>query len=345
MSDLSAAAANIGGPEDLVMRSAKARAQATGSTVEEVLAAWAGGGSAPAAAAPAPAVEAEAPAASPADAPASAPDPDETSAPAPAASAPTPTASEPSPVRAVAATPVPDTVTIEESYEWDQVTTVRASGIKERTKSVIPSWMVAVFTILPIFAVGYMTVNSAGPDCGEAGQLAVDFNNELVNCDLSAYSGVGGGGAGQTDFIAIGSGVYSSCAACHGANGQGVSGPALSGGAVLATFSSCSDHVTWVALGSAGWQAQFGNTYGDNNTPVAGGMQAWGESLSDEEVRSVVLYERVAFGGESLDAAITDCGLDTPPADGTTTDSTTPADGTTTDSTVPTDATPSTTTP
>lgn len=344
MSDLSAAAASIGVPEDLVMRSAKARAQATGSSVEEVLAAWAGGGSAPAAsaAAPTPTIEADAPAAT---APAPAPDPDETPAPAPTASAPPPAASGPAPVRAVAATPVPDTVTIEESYEWDQVTTVRASGIKERTKSVIPSWMVAVFTILPIFAVGYMTVNSAGPDCGEAGQLAVDFNNELVNCDLSAYSGVGGGGAGQTDFIAIGSDIYASCAACHGANGQGVSGPALSGGAVLATFSSCSDHVTWVSLGSAGWQAQFGNTYGDNNTPVAGGMQAWADSLSEEEVRSVVLYERVAFGGESLDTAITDCGLDAPMGDGTTTDSTTPGDGTTTDSTVPTDATPATTTP
>jgi mono/diheme cytochrome c family protein len=332
MSDLSAAAASIGGPEDLVMRSAKARAQATGSSVEAVLAAWAGGGSAPATAAAG--VEAEAPTASTEDVPASAPALDQTSEPAPAATAPPPAGSTPAAVRAIAAAPVPDTVTIEESYEWDQVTTVRTSGIKERTKSVIPSWMVAVFTILPIFAVGYMTINSAGPDCGEAGQLAVDFNNELVNCDLSAYSGVGGGGAGQTDFVAIGSGAYATCAACHGANGQGVSGPALSGGAVLATFSSCSDHVTWVTLGSAGWQAQFGNTYGDNNTPVAGGMQAWGDTLSEEEVRSVVLYERVAFGGESLETAITDCGLAAPPADGTTIDST-----------VPTDTTPTTTTP
>lgn len=331
MSDLSAAAARVGGPEDLVMRSAKARAQATGSSVEDVLAAWAGGGSAPAAAAPAPAAprEPEAPAATSDAAPAVAPNQDEIPA-----FAPSPAASAPAATRVIAAAPIPDTVTIEESYEWDQVTTVRASGIKERTKSVIPTWMVAIFTIIPIFAVGYMTVNSAGPDCGEAGQLAVDFNNELVNCDLSAYSGVGGGGAGQTDFIAIGSGVYSSCAACHGANGQGVSGPALSGGAVLATFSSCEDHVTWVALGSAGWQAQFGNTYGDNDTPVAGGMQAWGESLTDEEVRSVVLYERVAFGGEGLDAAITDCGLDAASADGPTTDSTDP-----------TDSTPATTTP
>ncbi len=344
MSDLSAAAANVGGPEDLVMRSATARAQATGATVEDILAAWAGGAAAPAAA-PAPSEPAPVE-----DAPSEA-------SPAPASASPEPTPVDPAPavapaaaatatVRTISAAPIPDTVTIEESYEWDQVTTVRTAGLKERTKSVIPTWMVALFTFLPLFAVGYMTVNSAGPDCGEAGQLAVDFNNEMVNCDLSAYSGVGGGGGSQTDFVAIGSSVYATCAACHGAAGQGGSGPALSGGAVLATFSSCTDHVTWVSLGSAGWTAQFGNTYGDANKPVVGGMQAWGESLSAEEIASVVLYERVAFGGEPLETAINDCGLAGAPLDGTsTTDSTVPAAGTTTDTTVPAGESSTTTTP
>ncbi|MBK5266848.1 MAG: c-type cytochrome [Acidimicrobiia bacterium] len=331
MSDLAAAAANIGGPEDLVMRSAKARAEATGTTVDAVLAAWAGGGATPATTAATP---------EPGSAPEAAGSVVETATPepapqaAPAASAPIP-APDDAPTRMVAAAPIPETVTIEESYEWDQVTTVRTAGIKERTRSVIPIWMLGLFTILPLFAVGYITVNSAGPDCGKAGQLAIDFRNELVNCDLSAYKGVGGGGGGQTDFIANGSATYVTCAACHGANGQGGAGPALSGGSVLTTFSSCSDHVTWVTLGSAGWQAQFGNTYGDISKPVAGGMQAWGESLSEEEIRSVVLYERVAFGGEPLDTAIADCGLAAAPADGTTT----------TDSTVPTGETPTTTAP
>ncbi|MGQ0848978.1 MAG: hypothetical protein ACT4OP_07655 [Actinomycetota bacterium] len=43
MSDLQAAAAAMGVPESLVQRSAEARAKATGSTTEQVLAAWAGG--------------------------------------------------------------------------------------------------------------------------------------------------------------------------------------------------------------------------------------------------------------------------------------------------------------
>lgn len=53
MSDLAAAAAALGVPEALVQRSAAARAAETGMTVDEVLAAWAGGGSAPAAPMPA----------------------------------------------------------------------------------------------------------------------------------------------------------------------------------------------------------------------------------------------------------------------------------------------------
>ena len=47
MSDLAAAAAAMGVPEALVKRSAEARAKATGASVDEILAAWAGGAPAP----------------------------------------------------------------------------------------------------------------------------------------------------------------------------------------------------------------------------------------------------------------------------------------------------------
>lgn len=60
MSDLlAAAAAALGTPEAIVQRSAQARAEATGSSVDEILAAWAGGEAAPA---PSPPVEAPPPA-------------------------------------------------------------------------------------------------------------------------------------------------------------------------------------------------------------------------------------------------------------------------------------------
>lgn len=68
MSDLAAAAGAMNTPEDLVKRSAAARAAATGSTAEEVLAAWAGG-------APAPAGEPSQPAPEPAPEPEPEPEP------------------------------------------------------------------------------------------------------------------------------------------------------------------------------------------------------------------------------------------------------------------------------
>ena len=38
-------------------------------------------------------------------------------------------------------------------------------------------------------------------------------------------------------------------------------------------------------------------------------MPPFGTALSDQELRSVVLYERVTFGGQSVADAIADCGL------------------------------------
>ena len=99
MSELSAAAATaLGIPEAIVQRSAAARAEETGMTVDEVLAAWAGGGDIPPPAATAPA---EPEAAEESTAPA-----DEPAEPAPAPSAPTPVIEVPS-APVVAAPTVP----------------------------------------------------------------------------------------------------------------------------------------------------------------------------------------------------------------------------------------------
>jgi hypothetical protein len=73
VSDLAAAAAALGIPELLVQRSAEARAAETGASVDEILAAWAGGESGPAASAepePEPAEEVEATTEEPDEAPA-----------------------------------------------------------------------------------------------------------------------------------------------------------------------------------------------------------------------------------------------------------------------------------
>lgn len=93
MSDLAAAASALSAPEELVLRSATARAAAGGGSVDDILTAWAGGAPAPAASAPPAAAEV---------APTAAPEPvaDVAPTPAPAVSTPalSPAPAAPAPV-------------------------------------------------------------------------------------------------------------------------------------------------------------------------------------------------------------------------------------------------------
>ena len=304
MSDqLSAAAKAVGGPEDLVMRSARARATATGTDVEAVLAAWAGGGDAPATTAPAapatpvddpepPAAEVEA---TPVD-----DEPTPTAPPAP------PSSDE---VAVVTPLPTPSTVSPEEALDHEVVISVPTAGLKERTAATIPQWLVAALLIVPVFGLLYLASNgTADAACDVDGiTLRVDrATGALENCDGSPFEGRGGPGGDAAQFITLGADLYQTCAGCHGANGGGGTGPAFGG--VLLTFGACDDHVEWVRLGSAGFQAEGRTTYGDINKQVAGGMPGQ-PTLSDEELASVVAFERIRFGGGDPEVVLTDCGL------------------------------------
>jgi len=298
---LAAAAAAMGLPEVLVQRSAEARAADTGSSVDEILAAWAGG---EAVAVATPTVATEAPAVVD-----EAPQVVEPAEPVAAAVAP-PT---PEPPTATTRAPIPTEVTSAEASHLPEVVTVPTAGIKERTNFVIPRWLTAVMLVVPLFALFALGGASTG-ECGEATELTTNvLTGEIVNCDGSEFTGSQIGGGGETDYIALGGDIYNgvavtgvTCAGCHGANGQGAgSFPALTG--VLTTFGSCTDHIEWVTAGSAGFTEQ--GTYGDTNNPVNGGMPAFAGSLSAEQVAAVSAFERVRFGGEDPDTALVDCGL------------------------------------
>ena len=303
MSDqLSAASQGMNVPEDLVMRSARARAAAAGSDVDTVLSAWAGGEAAPATSEP----EAAEPA-TPAEEPAAAepaepePQPEPQAAPEPA---------EP-PVGAGAVTPVPApaTVTPEEALDYDVVVSVPTAGLKERTSTTIPQWLVAALLIVPVFGLLYLAGNgTADATCEEGGfTLRVDrATGVLENCDGSVFEGRGGASGGAGEFIALGSDLYGTCSGCHGVNGGGGTGPAFGG--VMTTFSSCLDHVEWVRLGSAGFQAEGRNSYGDTGVTIQGGMPGF-PNLTEEEIAAVVAFERIRFGGGAADAVLADCGL------------------------------------
>ena len=226
---------------------------------------------------------------------------------------------------AVAAQPaidVPDSVGLSEATEWPVVTSVASAELKERTSSVIPRWLMSVFFVVPVFALGYLLVFTGGTDCGDAGQLQVDRFGQVVNCDGTPFEGKAQATAGLVDYFALGAEVYGqtgSCAGCHGDNGEGGAGPAFAGGAVTAAFSVCEEHVVWVRLGTQAFGAEVGSTYGDLAKPVGGGGVMPGFSqLSDDELRGVVLYERVRWGGVDEATALVNCRLVTPEGEGDT---------------------------
>ena len=141
----------------------------------------------------------------------------------------------------------------------------------------IPYWAVPVLAFLPIWAVLYaLTLDP--PTATEPGPLA------------------------------LGGEVYAKCAGCHGAAGGGNGAiPALIGeSSVTKLFPSPADQVTWIALGTAGYQAAGIANYAEGY-PVGGSgaqMPAWLTSLTAEELMSVVLHEREALNGEAFDIAV-----------------------------------------
>ena len=129
----------------------------------------------------------------------------------------------------------------------------------------IPGWAIPVLALLPFWAVIYAGTLSEA-DTGEAGPL--EHGGEIY---------------------------AERCASCHGATGGGGVGPALSGGGLLETFTNPADQLAWVALGSDRWPD---GTYGDTGNPVEGGMPAFQDALTPEELMDVVRYEREVLSGE-----------------------------------------------
>lgn len=273
-------AAEQGFPADLVRRSAGARAQEQGVSVEDILRQWAGGEAAM--------PVASAPAAEPSPEPAATAEPDPTPEAAPASGG-----------------PEVEVLAPEEPSAGPSVTDEIEPAAEPRgVLAGFPRWLAAAFVVIPMIAVLYALLAPDGPDCGVSGQLALDpVTGEAENCDGTEY------GVVVANLFSMGEELYASrCAACHGAGGGGGAGQVLAGGAVLASFPTgqCASHIEWVVLGTAEWPDP---TYGALSKPVGGfgNMPGFGSSLTPEEIAAVTLYERVAFGGEPLAEAEADC--------------------------------------
>jgi mono/diheme cytochrome c family protein len=302
---LAAAAQKMGVPEALVRRSAEARAKATGSGTEDILAAWAGGEAAPSAPPPAAEPEPEPEPATPA-----ADDTAPSTEPGPQPS-PTPQATPAAAAGTVEPVPTPAEVTPREALDHPVVISVPTMGIAERTMAAVPRWVAVLFFVIPAFGLLYLSGGTSADAVCDDGDVFLRVNvvtGGLVNCDGSAFEGRAAGGGGAAQFLAIGEAQYAGCLGCHGANGEGGVGPAF--GSVNAVFTSCLDHIEWVRLGTNGFRDAGISTYGDLARPVGGGGVMPGFlTLTDEQIASVVAFERIRFGGADPDSTFVDCGL------------------------------------
>jgi mono/diheme cytochrome c family protein len=305
MSELLAKVAELlGAPETLVQRSAEARAEASGNTVEEILQSWAGGEAIAASALkeePAEEVKEEVVVAE--EKPA-----------------------EEVKEEVVVAEEVKEEVVVAEEEPVTKKTTIKVEtvlkkvsmanntmGIKLNTDAELPRWLNFSFMIIPIFILIGMINASGTQECGVNGILDVDRKSQqTVNCDGSPFEGKGMASTNTVNYVAVGQKVYSgaaACAGCHGANGGGGVGPSFIGGALYTTFPTCADHAKWIQLGSAGWQAEVGGAYGAEDTISIGGMPGFQGKLTEEELMAVVVFERVVFGGGDTKEVLNDCGL------------------------------------
>jgi mono/diheme cytochrome c family protein len=285
----------LNAPVDLVQRSAEARAAASGKSVDEVLSSWAGGES----------VEASVP---------------KEEAPV------TETPKEEAPVEEAHVTEIPkEEAPVEEAPKETIAAAVtqkitksysvinETMGIKTNADTLLPKWLNFSFIIIPLFILVGLISASNTQECGERGMLNIDRKSQqAVNCDGSPYEGRGVASTNTINYIAVGQEVYAgaaACAGCHGGGGGGGVGPAFTGGALYTTFPTCADHAKWIQLGSAGWQAEVGPTYGAEDTVSIGGMPGFQGKLTEDELYAVVVFERVVFGGGNTEEVLIDCGL------------------------------------
>jgi len=265
----------LNAPVDLVQRSAEARAAASGKSVDEVLSSWAGGES----------IESTAPVAE--------------------------TPKEEAPVEEAPKETIAAAVTQKITNSYSVIN--ETMGIKTNSDTLLPKWLNFSFIIIPLFILVGLISSSNTQECGERGMLNIDRKSQqAVNCDGSPYEGRGVASTNTINYIALGQEVYAgaaACAGCHGGGGGGGVGPAFTGGALYTTFPTCADHAKWIQLGSAGWQAEVGPTYGAEDTVSIGGMPGFQGKLTEDELYAVVVFERVVFGGGNTEEVLTDCGL------------------------------------
>ena len=151
--------------------------------------------------------------------------------------------------------------------------------VAAKTRIKIPFWAMATLSLLPLWALLYV--------------LAIRPQERTVEGPL-----------------AVGAGVYGSCAGCHGANGAGGAGRALYQGEVLKTFPKIEDMLNFVYTGSQQYISAGLKIYGNpdreggahellsyNGNPMPQQGEKYSGGLTDAEILGVVCHERYELSG------------------------------------------------
>ena len=114
--------------------------------------------------------------------------------------------------------------------------------------------------------------------------------NETADAEVAVDTEVSAESEASADIDAImqhGKKVYTTCAACHGADGTGIAGvfPAIAGSPVA--NGPVEDHINLILYGKPGTA-----------------MAAFAKQLNDEEVAAVITYQRNSFGNNTGDVVL-----------------------------------------
>lgn len=259
-------------PDYLLKRSQEAKAKATG----EAAPSGDGGESTPteeAAAEPPAADAAPAAEASPAPEPETAPEP------APAATAAESVSLAPA---AQAAPAVPAASEPPKIY----APVSQPTGTREGYRGAkVPGWLYPAYVLIPILAIALLL-------------SVLRVSNEEAE---SAGPSLPGGSEYATQ-----------CAACHGPDGGGGSGPAMKD--VATVFPDPALHHAWVKDQANAHSGPYGadNKGNAGKGSVPGAMPKFSGTMSDEQIWDVVIYERVTFGGEDQAVSMKAAGREAP---------------------------------
>ena len=151
--------------------------------------------------------------------------------------------------------------------------------VAAKSRKKIPFWAMAALSLLPLWAFVYV--------------LALRPHEKTIEGPL-----------------AVGAGLFGSCAGCHGADGQGGAGRVLYQGEVLKTFPKIEDMLNFVYTGSQAYVTEglaiYGNPDRDggahaplsyNGNPMPQQGEKAGGGLTETEILAVVCHERYVIGG------------------------------------------------